>query len=115
MVVSNRMTAERFAAEKFDLPEGGRWHELHLGKPLLLSAPDDLHGVIVLNLPRALAAWFAARRGLQPCYAVHDLGLHVQRDPDTVLVPAISVFTSGPPFSQTDLIVATQVLSLIHI
>ena len=113
MVASRIMTAQDFAAGKFDLPEGGRWHELHFGKPQMMSAPDDLHGVIVLNLSRALAQWLASRRAQKTCYAVHDVGLHVQRDPDTVLVPAMSVFTSGLPFSQSDMVVASEVPALV--
>ena len=52
------ITAAEFASQKQDLPESGRWHELHDGQPVLLSAPDDTHGTIVLNLTRALAVWF---------------------------------------------------------
>lgn len=113
MIQSSLMTAEDFAERKLDLPEGGRWHELHLGKPVPLSAPDDAHGVVVLNLTRAIAEWLRTVQLQHACYAVHDVGLHVQRDPDTVIVPSISVFTAGPPFAQSDLAVATAVPSLV--
>ena len=56
------LTAAEFAALKHELPESGRWHELHDGQTVLLSAPDDVHGTIVLNLSRALGEWF----GTQP-------------------------------------------------
>ena len=57
------LTALDFAAVKSSLPEAGRWHELHDGQTVLLSAPDDTHVTIVLNLSRALAEWFGTRLG----------------------------------------------------
>jgi Uma2 family endonuclease len=106
------MTAAQFAAQKFDLPEGGRWHELHLGRPELMTAPDDLHGVVVLNLSRAIAKWLQGHSGAR-AYAVHELGLQIQRNPDTVIVPAMSIFSGGIPFGQSDLVVATEVPRLV--
>ena len=57
MILDSRMTAKQFAANKHLLPEGGRWQELHEGRPVLMQPPDDLHGTTVLNLSRALAWW----------------------------------------------------------
>jgi Uma2 family endonuclease len=110
---TDRITAEHFAAQKATLPEGGRWHELHEGRPVLLEAPDDRHGNIVMNLSRQLAIWFRNRGRTQSGYAVHELGLHVRKNPDTVYVPAISYFDNGPLFSQTDLPIATQIPRLV--
>ncbi|MBL8818907.1 MAG: Uma2 family endonuclease [Planctomyces sp.] len=107
------MTAEEFVQHRDDLPEGGRWHELHSGRPVLLTEPDDQHGTIVLNLSRAIAEWLAAHRGQRSGYACHEVGLHVGRSPDTVYVPAISFFDSGPLFGQTDNIIATEVPRLV--
>lgn len=107
------MTADEFAQRRIELPEGGRWHELHAGQPVLLEAPGDDHGNIVMNLSRELARWFQQRGPGVQCYACHELGLHVARDPDTVYFPAISVFDSGPLFSQTENVIATQVPSLV--
>ncbi|MCA9058852.1 MAG: Uma2 family endonuclease [Planctomycetaceae bacterium] len=112
MIEASRiLTAEEFAQNKIDLPEGGRWYELHDGLPVLLSSPDDAHGTIVLNLTRCLAVWLQSRVGRM--YACHDLGLHVASGPDTVYVPAISLFESTERFSQTDLIIATEVPRLV--
>lgn len=107
------MTAEEFAAVKYSLPEAGRWHELHDGNTILLSAPDDIHGTIVLNLSRALAEWFNKQPVQTRGYACHDLGLHVHSGPDTVYVPAISIFREGKPFSQFDNIIATEVPKIV--
>jgi Uma2 family endonuclease len=106
------MTAAEFAAAKLDLPESGRWHELHLGRPVMLSAPDDEHGVIVLNLTRMLAMWFRQ----QPAgswYACHELGLQIQSQPDSVIVPAVTVFNGGELFAQTDRAIASETPRLV--
>ena len=107
------LTAQDFAAVKSSLPEAGRWHELHDGQTVLLSAPDDTHGTIVLNLSRALAEWFNKQPQQTRGYACHDLGLHVNSAPDTVYVPAISIFRQGKPFSQYDNVIATEVPKIV--
>ncbi len=107
------MTAAAFAATKRDLPEGGRWRELHDGQAVLLTAPDDVHGTIVLNLTRALAEWFRTQPMQTRGYACHESGLHVKSQPDTVYYPAICVFQGGQAFSQFDLGVATEVPRLV--
>lgn len=107
------ITAAEFAAGKQDLPEAGRWSELHDGQPVLLSAPDDLHGTIVLNLSRSLAQWFQTQPVTSRGYACPGVGLHVRSQPDTVYVPAISIFRDGEPFSQFDIAVATEVPKLV--
>jgi Uma2 family endonuclease len=107
------LTAEEFAACKHLLPEAGRWHELHDGQTVLLSAPDDIHGTIVLNLSRFLAQWFQTQPVSSRGYACFDLGLWVRKQPDTVYVPAISVFRDGKPFSQFDQVIATEVPQLV--
>ena len=107
------ITAAEFAAGKQDLPEAGRWSELHDGLPVLLSAPDDLHGTIVLNLSRSLAQWFTTQPVASRGYACPGVGLHVRSQPDTVYVPAISIFRDGDPFSQFDTVIATEVPKLV--
>ena len=100
------ITASEFAATKQNLPESGRWHELHDGHPILLSAPDDQHGTIVLNLTRAMAQWFQTQPIQSRGYACPEIGIHVKSEPDTVYIPAISVFRDGVPFSQFDQAIA---------
>ncbi len=107
------MTAEEFELQRFDLPEAGRWHELHEGQPVLLSAPESIHGTIVLNLSRLLAKWLATQPPQQRGYACFGLGLPVERNPDTVYMPAISVFQGGVPFSQTDRSIASEVPAVV--
>jgi Uma2 family endonuclease len=107
------LTAEEFAACKHLLPEAGRWHELHDGQTVLLSAPDDIHGTIVLNLSRFLAQWFQTQPVSSRGYACFDVGLWVRTQPDTVYVPAISIFRDGKPFSQFDQVIATEVPQLV--
>lgn len=113
MSSKDKMTAEEFAARRNELPEGGRWHELHAGEPVLLEAPNDDHGNIVMNLSRELAKWFQGREPGAAQYACHEVGLHVSREPDTVFFPTISLFDSGPLFSQMEMVIATQIPSLV--
>lgn len=113
MIKPDRMTAEEFAEQQDELPEGGRWHELHSGHPVLMEAPGDDHGNVVMNISRELGKWFQTLGPGQSSYAVHDLGLLVSRDPDTIYVPAISFFDCGPLFSQTGLLIATQIPRLV--
>jgi Uma2 family endonuclease len=113
MVTDNRITAAEFTAKKHELPEAGRWHELHEGKIVLMQAPDDPHGTTVLNLSRALAEWFRSRTDENVGYACHEIGVKVSTDPDTVYCPAIAYFDSGPPFGESDKTIADQVPRLV--
>ncbi|MFY9252260.1 MAG: Uma2 family endonuclease [Fuerstiella sp.] len=113
MINSHQMTAEEFAATKHELPDGGRWHELHEGRPVIMQAPDDHHGTTVLNLSRAMAAWFQENAEQKVGYGCHEIGLKVGSDPDTVYVPAISYFSTGQQFEETDNIIASQIPRLV--
>ena len=113
MLSPSNLSAQDFAELKYSLPEAGRWHELHDGQTVLLSAPDDLHGTIVFNLSRALAEWFKRQPEQTRGYACHDLGLHVHSEPDTVYIPAISIFREGKPFGQFDNVIATEVPRIV--
>jgi Uma2 family endonuclease len=107
------ITAEQFAAGKLELPEGGRWHELHEGRTVLMQPPDDAHGNAVLNLSKALANWFAEQSDAEIGYACHEIGLHVERNPDSVFCPAVSYFTGGSQFAEADNVVAASTPSLV--
>lgn len=96
------LTVEQFVAERDELPDRGRWTELLAGRRVNLQPPTIEHGTAVLNLGKALAA-FAQRGGRG--YACFDLGLIVARNPDTLRVPAVSVFLEGPLFAESDKIV----------
>ncbi|MEZ6129640.1 MAG: Uma2 family endonuclease [Planctomycetaceae bacterium] len=113
MIANNRMTAEEFARCKPDLPEAGRWQELHEGRPVIMQPPDDSHTTTVFNLTRALAEWFQTRQQQKVGYACHEIGLHVGHNPDTVYCPAISYFATGQQFRQTDHAVADEVPALV--
>ena len=96
------MTAEEYAEQKYDLPDGGRWSELIAGEPVILEQPSDAHGNVVRNLSRVLAQWIEDR---QVGYACFGLGIIVQRAPDTVVCPAISYFVAGNRWDETDKVV----------
>ena len=96
------MTAEEFADQKYDLPDGGRWSELIAGEPVILEQPSDAHGNVIRNLSRFLAQWIEEK---QVGYACFDLGIIVQRAPDTVINPAVSYFVTGSRWAETDKVV----------
>ncbi len=108
-----RFTAAQFEQARPDLPEAGRWHELHDGQPTLLSTPEEIHGTIVLNISRMLALWLQSRPVGQRGYACHSLGLLVRQDPDTVYFPAISMFLTNTSFLQADRVIASEVPALV--
>lgn len=108
MINADRMTAQQFVECRSDLPDGGRWHELHEGRAVLMEAPDDAYGTAVLNLSRAMAEWFQHQEDKTKVgYACHQIGLHVENDPDSVFCPAMSYFNSGRQFEQADNEIAT--------
>jgi len=113
MITNARITAEEFASRKHELPEAGRWHELHEGFTVMLEPPDDGHGNAVLNLSRALAKWFQERPDQKVGYACHEIGLHVSSEPDTIYCPAISYFVTGQQFAETDKIMASTIPKLV--
>lgn len=112
-MITGLMTAGEFTETRHTLPEGGRWHELHSGQPVLLEAPNDEHGTVVLNLSRALAEWFRDQPTEYHGYAAHDVGIHVETTPDTVLIPSISYFDEGERFGQSDLVIAELLPRLV--
>lgn len=109
-MIARSMTAEQFAEEKFELADGGRWAELIAGEPVILEPPTTEHGTAVMNLSRALAAHIDQTRAGYACF---ELGLIVQRAPDTVLSPAISYFLTGDRWAEMDKIVTESCPSVV--
>ena len=103
------MTVDQFLDQRGEMPEGGQWAELHSGVPVFLEPPDVDHGTVVLNLSKALATYF---HQVESGYACFDLGLHVDRQPDTVYFPAVSLFLSGPRFAEADNAVTSTIPAL---
>lgn len=104
------MTAEEFAEQKYDLPDGGRWSELIAGEPVSLEQPSDAHGNVIRNLSRFLAQWIEDK---QVGYACFELGIIVQRAPDTVICPAVSYFVSGNRWDETDKVITETIPALV--
>lgn len=105
------MTADQFTANRHQLPDGGRWHELHDGRPVMLESPDDSHGTAVLNIAKALARWFQNNVQQQVGYACADLGLKVSNN--TVFFPALCYFDQGNQFQESDNLVAQSCPRLV--
>jgi Uma2 family endonuclease len=99
------MNVDEFLAQRFELPESGQWSELHEGRLVHLQPPDLDHGTTVLNLANVLAGHATTAEGY-PCF---DLGLLLDRQPDTVWFPSVSYFEGGPRFAETDKLVSETV------
>ncbi|HUG94500.1 MAG TPA: Uma2 family endonuclease [Planctomycetaceae bacterium] len=108
-------TAERFAAERFDLPEAGRWFELVAGDLVQFQPPDVAHGNTVLNFSKALGTHFQQASHEDVGYACFELGLLVARDPDTIRIPPVSYFLAQDRdrFARTDEAYTTTPPSLV--
>jgi len=109
-MIKRIMTAENFADERSELPDAGQWAELIRGVPVTLAPPDIEHGTLVLNLSKAFSSYVHSGG---PGYACFDLGLIVERRPDTVFFPAVSYFTTGERFSETDLAITESIPAVI--
>lgn len=109
-MVAPNLTAEAFADQRLDLPEGGRWTELLCGEVLTLDPPSPQHGTVVLNFSKALADHL---QGFPEGYACFELGLIVSRRPDSVYAPALSYFAGGKLFAELDNIVTETKPALI--
>lgn len=83
------------------LQDGERWVEVVEGRFSRLTPPDDLHGDVVRNLARALAATL---KKSTEAYACFELPLVVNRFPLTIRCPAVSLFRIGDQgrFAETD-------------
>jgi len=96
------LTAEQFAENRFELPDGGRWVELVNGEVVILDSPGVEHGDAVLNLSKMLASHLQDPEADDEGYVCYDLGLVVSRNPDTVHFPTMSYLVGGDRFSQAD-------------
>jgi Uma2 family endonuclease len=95
------VTTAEFLQERPDLPEAGQWAELERGRVVLLQPPDLDHGNTLLNLSKAIAAWTHSPLA-GDTYACFDLGLILHRDPDTIRFPAVTFFSGGRRFAESD-------------
>ncbi|WP_437224708.1 Uma2 family endonuclease [Planctomicrobium sp. SH661] len=109
-MIQRSMTAEEFVERRIELPDGGQWSELIRGVPVSLDPPDIDHGTIVLNLSKAFSSYVHATLNGYPCF---DLGLQVERSPDTVYFPSVSYFLEGPRFAEADREVTKTVPALV--
>ena len=93
------LCVQEFLDARYELPEAGQWAELEAGRFFCFQPPDVDHGTVVLNLSKAVARW---ANGSSSGYACFDLGLILNREPDTVRFPAVSFFVEGERFSEND-------------
>lgn len=109
-MIQRSMTTEEFIEQRQHLADGGQWAELIRGVPVSLDPPDIDHGTIVLNLSKAFSSYVHATLIGYPCF---DLGIQVERSPDTVYFPPVSYFKEGPRFAEADRDVTSTVPALV--
>lgn len=111
-MIQAALTAEQFLSIRSELPDAGQWSELIRGVAVSLQPPDLDHGTTILNLSKQLAAYVHAGHDATgyPCF---DLGLLVERRPDTVFFPAVSYFSTGPRFAEADKEITESVPDLV--
>jgi len=112
MTDSRIQTAEEFAETRHLLPENGRWVELVEGRVVNLDPPDAVHGNVVLNLAKALAAHLQLSNE-DDGYLCFEQGMLVSRDPDTVRFPAVCYLKSPERFAQVDQMYTDRPVSLV--
>ncbi|MEZ5940140.1 MAG: Uma2 family endonuclease [Planctomycetaceae bacterium] len=100
-MIQASLTAEQFLQKRADLPDAGQWSELIRGVAVSLQPPDLEHGTAVLNLSKLFSEYLHAGHSDEgyPCF---DLGLIVERRPDTMIFPAVSYFVGGLRFAELD-------------
>ena len=79
MIDVTPLTAEQFATWSDEADER-RWVELVAGKIVRLEPPDATHGLVVLNLSKALSRYVHERGDEIDGYACFELGLIIARD-----------------------------------
>ena len=104
------MTASEFAERRHELPDGGRWTELVGGQLKTLHPPDEKHGNVVLNLSKAVADVLTPE---SESYVAFEVGLQTRRDPDTVRLPAMCVFSGGDRFGHLDFAFVMEIPALV--
>lgn len=106
------LTAEEFIDKRPDLPDGGRFSELQEGQLRHFEPPDEDYSRSVMNLARSLSNYVHAHSS-QAGYPCFDLGILLQRNPDTVQFPALCYFESGELFAEADNLITESAPHLI--
>ncbi|MEZ6049346.1 MAG: Uma2 family endonuclease [Planctomycetaceae bacterium] len=102
------LTLEDYLEQRYDLTDEGRWHDLVGGKLVAREQPSDVQGIAILNLTRLLGTYFLKTAAEQTAYACFELGLVLNRAPDSVRFPAISVYRDGNRFEHLDELTTEQ-------
>lgn len=111
-MIQAALTVEQFLDTRMELPDAGQWTELIRGVAVSLEPPGVEHGDVVLNLSKAFSAYAHQHVDFlgYPCF---DLGLLVERRPDTVFFPAACYFVDGTRFAEADREITDTVPQLV--
>ena len=99
-VLSRLITAEEFFDFVNDPRNRDRHFELEAGKVVKVSRPGEIHGVVCGNGVRVLGNYtFQIKKGY---VLANDAGLVLERDPDTVRGPDISLYLESRKFKELE-------------
>jgi Uma2 family endonuclease len=110
------MTAEEFYDFVHRPENANRWLELVRGEVIELASPTKPHGFLCANVARILGNYtFQRNKGY---ITSNDTGVIVERDPDTVRGPDVSLYEDAnvieeihPKYGETPPLLAVEVLS----
>jgi Uma2 family endonuclease len=109
------MTALRFRDWAGSPENVNRWFELVRGEVIELPVPTRRHGIICMNVARALDSYVQGRR--KGYLTINDAGVILGRNPDTVRGPHVAVYDDDPSdesesgYSDVAPVLAVEVLS----
>src|SRR6266446_1202634 len=99
-VLTNLMTAEEFYDFVNEPRNRDRHFELEAGEVVKVSRPGEKHCVACANGVWLLSNYTRQRKKGYVCS--HDMGLVLERDPDTVRGPDISVYLEARKFKDLE-------------
>ena len=99
-VLQKLMTAEEFFDFANDPKNRDRHFELEEGEVVEVSRPGEIHGVVCSNANGIL--WMYTRQRKKGYVASNDMGLVLERDPDTVRGPDVCLYLDSRKFDELE-------------
>lgn len=99
-VLSKLMTAEEFYDFVNEPRNRDRHFELEAGEVVKVSRPGEIHGAVCINVGGLF--WQYTRLKKKGYACSNDMGLVLERDPDTVRGPDISLYLEARKFKELE-------------
>src|SRR4051794_21549978 len=97
-VAARRMTAEEFYDWVHRPENEAREFELERGDVVEVTRPGELHGLVCANIAWILGGYVRQVKRGRVCS--NDMGLIMERGPDTVLGPDVVLYLDGKKFEE---------------